>query len=57
MVLIVRCPNCGKDQKTNPVVRNGEDLTKKVKCCVYCGKSFKIHVSLPKSRIVNIVKQ
>jgi hypothetical protein len=51
-MLIVRCPKCGRDQRTDPRIKSGEDLTNKVKRCVYCGHSFKIHSSLPKSRIV-----
>ena len=42
MVLIVKCPKCGKNQKTNPNLKKLTDLSKKVKRCVYCGKSFKI---------------
>jgi len=56
-VLIVRCPKCGKDQKTMPHIANQGDITKKVKRCVYCGHSFKIHSSLPKSRIVSVAKR
>lgn len=57
MVLIVRCPKCGQDQKTAPNVKKTGDITKKVKRCVYCGHSFKIHGSLVKSRIVGVVKK
>ncbi len=52
-MLLVRCPRCHKDQKTDP--RPGE-ITGKVKLCVYCGRSFKIHSTLVKSRIVRLVK-
>lgn len=56
-VLIVRCPKCGKDQKTMPNIKKRGDITTKVKRCVYCGHSFKIHSSLPRSRIVSVKKQ
>lgn len=50
-MFVVKCPNCGKNQKTDPRINAITDLSKKVKRCVYCGKSFKI--SPPgKSRIV-----
>ncbi|MGV8163024.1 MAG: hypothetical protein ACP5N2_06860 [Candidatus Nanoarchaeia archaeon] len=55
-MLIVRCPKCGKDQRTAPIVKREGDLTNKVKRCVYCGHSFKIHSSLAKSRIVKVEK-
>lgn len=48
-MLLVRCPKCGKDQKYQP---GGGMITEKSKRCVYCGRSFKVHSSLPKSRIV-----
>ncbi|MFA6074095.1 MAG: hypothetical protein WC758_08310 [Candidatus Woesearchaeota archaeon] len=51
-MLIVRCPKCGKDQRTAPIIKQEGDLTKKVKRCVYCGHSFKIHSTLLTSRIV-----
>lgn len=51
-MLIVRCPKCGRDQKTNPIIKKEGDMTSKVKRCVYCGHSFKIHSSIDKSRIV-----
>lgn len=52
MVLVVKCPKCGHNQKTDPKVVATGDLTKKVKKCVYCGHSFKIHSNIDKSRIV-----
>jgi len=55
MVLIVRCPKCGKDQKTAPNIEKLGDLTKKVKRCVYCGRSFKIHSNIANTRIVGQV--
>ncbi len=48
-MLIVRCPGCGHDQRYRP---QGGLLTAKSKRCVYCGRTFKVHGSLPKSRIV-----
>ena len=48
MLLAVRCPKCGSDQKYQP---QGGEISKKVKKCVYCGCSFKVHSCLPKSRI------
>ncbi len=56
MVLIVKCPGCGKNQKTNPRITRPSDLTKKTKRCVYCGRSFKIH-SNNNSRIVGSAKK
>jgi uncharacterized Zn finger protein len=51
-MLIVRCPRCGKDQKTWPRTLAVTETTKR---CVYCGRSFKVHSSLPKSRIIEII--
>ncbi|MBR9692859.1 hypothetical protein GOV07_02900 [Candidatus Woesearchaeota archaeon] len=51
-MFIVKCPGCGKEQKTQP--RPGL-VTSKTKRCVYCGRNFKIHGSMPKSRIVKKV--
>ena len=51
-MLIVRCPKCGHDQRTDPKVEKLGDVTKKVKRCVYCGHSFRIHSNMDKSRIV-----
>lgn|GEM_PF-824327 len=48
-VFIVKCPSCGHNQRYQP--KTGV-LTKKSKRCVYCGRTFKVHSSLPKSRIV-----
>jgi uncharacterized Zn finger protein len=55
-MLIVRCPKCGKDQKTDPRLKKKGDIISKVKRCVYCGHSFKIHSSIDKSRIVKRVE-
>jgi Zn ribbon nucleic-acid-binding protein len=55
-MLIVRCPHCGKDQRTDPRITNLGDLTKKVKRCVYCGHSFRIHSSQVRSHIVKVEK-
>jgi len=57
MVLVVKCPRCKNDQKTDPRIEKLGDITKKVKRCVYCGHSFKIHSKLPKSRIVKVEKK
>jgi len=54
MVLVVRCPKCGNEQRTAPRVKKHGDVPKKVKRCVYCGFSFKIHSNLEKSRIVRM---
>jgi acetyl-CoA carboxylase beta subunit len=51
-MLVVKCPNCGRNMKTQP---RGGDVTTKVKKCVYCGKSFKIHSSMRKSQIVDVL--
>jgi hypothetical protein len=56
-MLIVRCPKCGKDQRTDPRTEKQGDITKKVKRCVYCGHSFKIHSSPVTSRIVKEEKK
>ncbi|MBR9703315.1 hypothetical protein GOV10_04720 [Candidatus Woesearchaeota archaeon] len=50
-LLTVRCPRCGHDQKYQPM---GGDITQKSKKCVYCPRTFKVHSSLPKSRIVSV---
>ncbi|MBR9702689.1 hypothetical protein GOV10_01510 [Candidatus Woesearchaeota archaeon] len=50
-LLTVRCPRCGHDQKYQPM---GGDITQKSKKCVYCPRTFKVHGSLPKSRIVAV---
>jgi transcription elongation factor Elf1 len=47
-MLLVKCPRCKKDMKCDPRI----DISKAVKVCVFCGKSFKIHSNLLKSRIV-----
>ena len=41
-MLAVRCPNCGNTMKCEP---KGENLRKKRKSCVYCGKSFGVAAS------------
>jgi len=48
-MLTVKCPKCKHDMKYMP---SKGDITKKVKRCVYCGHSFRVHSSLKKSRIV-----
>lgn len=53
-MIIVKCPHCGNTQRTAPKVEQRGDITKKVKRCVYCGHSFKIHSNLDKSRIIKI---
>ncbi|MBN2459647.1 hypothetical protein JXB28_05155 [Candidatus Woesearchaeota archaeon] len=50
MMLIVLCPKCGHQQKTNP-----QKVISAVKTCVYCGHRFKIHSSIKKSRVVKRV--
>ncbi|MEK6963330.1 MAG: hypothetical protein AABX70_02795 [Nanoarchaeota archaeon] len=48
MALVVRCPKCRKSMRCDPRI----DITKAIKRCVYCGRYFKIHSTLDKSRIV-----
>jgi len=48
-MLLVKCPGCGRNQKCQP---KPGFVTTKSKRCVYCGRSFKIHSSIEKSRIV-----
>jgi len=45
----VKCPRCKHEMKYMPI--KGK-LSKKVKRCVYCGYSFKVHSSSEKSRII-----
>lgn len=52
-MLLVRCPRCHRDQKADP--RPGA-MSTKVKRCVFCGYSFKIHSNPEKSRIVKQLK-
>lgn len=49
MMLLVKCPKCLHDQKYAP---NGNIKSKR---CVYCGKTFKVHADLSKSRIVKSI--
>jgi len=51
-MLTVRCPKCHHDQKCDPKPGN---ITDKVKRCVYCGHSFKIHIDQTKSRIMKVL--
>ena len=52
--LIVKCPKCGKNQRTMPRKR----IKDSVKKCVFCGKSFKVHSHIDKlSRIVEVEKE
>jgi len=48
MMFLVKCPKCYKEMKCDPRI----DISKAVKTCVYCGRHFKIHSNLEKSRIV-----
>jgi DNA-directed RNA polymerase subunit RPC12/RpoP len=50
-MLLVRCPRCGHDMKYLP--KPGL-LSEKSKRCVYCGRNFKVHSSLPASRVVRV---
>ena len=52
-MLVVKCPGCGHDQRYQP---RGGRIQEKAKRCVYCGRSFKVHASMPKSRIVKVEK-
>lgn len=38
MLLLLKCPKCGHEQKMRPI--KAVDLYKKRKMCVYCGKGF-----------------
>jgi len=53
-MLKVSCPKCKKTQNYDPKpLKNISDsITNKIKRCVYCGHSFKIHSNQEKSRIV-----
>ncbi len=53
-MFLVKCPHCGRDQRYQP--RPGV-LTAKSKRCVYCGRNFKVHANLNKSRIVRRVER
>lgn len=48
----VICPKCKNTMKTNPNLKKLSDTHKKVKKCVYCGHSFKIHPNLDNTRIL-----
>ena len=45
----VRCPKCHHDMLYQP--KKGL-MSHKIKRCVYCGHSFKVHASPEKSRII-----
>ena len=47
-MFLVKCPRCGKNMNCAP----RKPVKDAIKNCVYCGKSFKIHPSLSKTRIV-----
>ena len=51
-MLEVKCPSCHHIMKYQP--KEGT-ITEKVKRCVYCGRSFKIHASLNESRVHKIL--
>jgi len=51
MIFLVKCPKCGKEMKCSPRT----EINTAVKKCVYCGRSFKIHSNIRKSRIVKTV--
>ena len=52
-MFIVKCPKCGMNQKTDPRIKSLSEVSSKVKRCVYCGHSFKIHPNIDNSRIVS----
>ena len=52
MMFIVKCDRCGNDQKVAPRLRGRHEVSKKSKRCVYCGKTFMIHTSFSRTRIV-----
>jgi phage FluMu protein Com len=49
-MLKVSCPRCKKIQSYQPQTGS---ITDKIKRCVYCGCSFKVHSNQVKSRIIN----
>jgi hypothetical protein len=52
-MLKVSCPKCKKLQNYDPKpIKAGNSITDKIKRCVYCGHSFKIHSNQEKSRII-----
>ncbi|MFH1072484.1 MAG: hypothetical protein V1743_03585 [Nanoarchaeota archaeon] len=53
-MLKLRCPRCKQDMLYDP---KAGSITSKVKRCVYCGHSFKVHTSPEKSRIVQEIKK
>jgi len=48
-MLKVSCPRCKKIQNYQP---RDNKITDKIKVCVYCGCSFKVHPNQKDSRIV-----
>jgi len=50
-MLTVKCPKCSNEMKCSP----RKAITKAIKVCVFCGRSFKIHTNIEKSRIVKKV--
>lgn len=52
MQLLVRCPECHQTMKYNPDISHIAEISDKAKRCVYCGRSFKVHPSPDKSRVV-----
>ncbi len=46
----VKCPGCKHNQFYKPMTPG---VVGKVKRCVYCGRSFSVHSSLPKTNIVS----
>ncbi len=45
----VSCPKCKNQMNYDP---KAGAITTKIKRCVYCGHSFKIHANIDKSRII-----
>lgn len=58
-MLKVSCPKCKKVQNYQPQLIDNitKSLNTKIKRCVYCGYSFKIHSNQEKSRIVENIKK
>ncbi len=58
-MLKVSCPKCKKVQNYEPKIKNINhySITTKIKRCVYCGYSFKVHSNQEKSRIVENVRK
>ena len=52
-MLKVSCPKCKHQMNYDP---KPGSITDKIKRCVYCGHSFKVHSNPDNSRIVSVKK-